>query len=98
MGVVRARVIFPYKVGHLFNPAGPLRADLVKSTIASRDIRAAGGRRTPLLRCPGAPCGVFSRRGGETGGSVGGSTQGRMWKGRGIYMQRQCGQVSVGVG
>jgi hypothetical protein len=31
MGVVRARLTLPYKVGHFFSSAGPLRADLVKS-------------------------------------------------------------------
>jgi hypothetical protein len=51
MGVVRARVIFPYKVGHFFNAAGPLRADLVKFTVASRDVpRGERPRGVPLRR------------------------------------------------
>ncbi len=60
MGVVRARVIFPYKVGHFFSSAGPLRADLVKFTIASRDVprlAAAPGRPGGAAGCwwPPAP-------------------------------------------
>lgn len=44
MGVVRARVTFPYKVGHFVTWADPLRADLVKIRDASRD---------PPVRCLG---------------------------------------------
>jgi hypothetical protein len=36
MGVHRARLTFPYKVGHFVKSAGPLRADLVKIRNASR--------------------------------------------------------------
>ena len=52
MGVVRVRCTFPYKVGHFFSTAGPLRADLVKFTVVSRG-RGQGGS-WPVSR-PRAP-------------------------------------------
>jgi hypothetical protein len=59
MGVVRARVIFPYKVGHFFSSAGPLRADLVKFVFASRDFPRGPRPRRVLAAAPGRPpCGA----------------------------------------
>jgi hypothetical protein len=55
MGVVRARVIFPYKVGHFFSSAGPLRADLVKFTVASRDVPRGARPLGAPLRCRRVP-------------------------------------------
>jgi hypothetical protein len=48
MGVHRARVIFPYKVGHFFNSAGPLRADLVKFAVVSGRVTLGRGPRACL--------------------------------------------------
>jgi hypothetical protein len=67
MEVVRARVTFPYKVGHFFKSAGPLRADLVKFRSGSRDFPCGGaaGRQVPAgpapLGAPGVPGGASTR-------------------------------------
>ena len=61
MEVVRARLTFPYKVGHFFKSADPLRADLVKIRNASRDLVVRPGAGGAWSGASGVPCGVFSR-------------------------------------
>jgi len=76
MGVVRARVTFPYKVGHFFTGAGPLRGDLVKFGFRSRGLRGGATRlsRTgvPRVTCPSTPAPKARRRtGGATSRALG---------------------------
>jgi hypothetical protein len=58
MGVHRARLTFPCKVGHFFKSAGPLRADLVKIRNASRPGHVIA---TEPARMPAAAAGRLAR-------------------------------------
>lgn len=108
MGVVRARVTFPYKVGQLFSSAGPLRADLVKFVFASRDfpraarprwVLAAAPGRPPAVRCGALRCSAVCSR-GATGRSVAINVGRRDMRRRAseIYIEGEDGQVGVRVG
>jgi hypothetical protein len=92
MEMVRARVTFPYKVGHFFISAGPLRADLVKFRGGSRDFPCGGAAArppaAPPLRCgrvpgagrsgaPGCPWRARRRVHAWGGGGTGGFVGGR---------------------
>jgi len=81
MEVARARLTCPYKVGHFFTSAGPLRADLVKIRNASRDLAV---RR------------VLARGGGGTGAIYGRPMHSRSEGGAGYIGRERVGMGPPG--